>query len=1169
MTDPIDEVISRRVHGVLAACAALSVGFGVWVLAGWAFDIHVAKSIVPGEITVKPNTALCFMLLGLALWLQVRGGAAARWKRVGAASASLTALVIGFISFLEYLTGWDAGIDQLLFRDVPGEALGSVRPGLMSPITAISFLCLGMALLLLDSKTKLSRGLVHVLCTVSILAALVAILDVMLQPGMHRTHISPLTAPMLLIISFAAMSATPDYGLGALFRSGTSGGAIVRRLLPAAIVVPVLVGWLRWYEERSGLYSEWTGTTFMILSAAVLLSAVAVWTGYVADRTDRSRITAQESNSRLASIVNSSNEAIIGTTVDGVVTSWNPAAQEMYGYGEEEMVGRPLAIIVPPDRTDEFQHILEREKQGERIGHFESERIRKDGQRVQVSIAAAPIKDASGNLTGVAIAARDITEQKRAEEKLREQAALLQLANDAILVCDMQSRVAYWNRGAEKTYGISSTEALGNNVHDLLATRFPVPLETIEAAVRTSGEWTGELIHTCADQRAITVASRWSLMRDQQGNPSAILEINRDISERKRAEQELQKASRYSRALLEASLDPLVTISREGKITDVNAATEKATGVNRPYLIGSDFCDYFTEPEKARRGYQLVFSDGFVHDYPLALRNTSGQIVEVLYNATVFKNDQGEVEGVFAAARDVTERNRAQQALQWSEQRYRSLVTATAQIVWSTDAAGKVVRDMPSWRSYTGMKLEEILGGGWIQALHPDDREHTAEVWAKAVRERALYDTEYRIRRHDGEYRDVAVRGVPVLEADGSLREWIGTCTDITPRKQAQQALEAERQRFRDVLDKLPVYVVLLTPDYHVAMDNTVFRQRFGESQGRRCFEFLFGRDSPCEVCDTYKVLADGSPHQWQWTGPDQREYNIFDFPFTDTDGSPLILEMGLDVTERNRAQAELKQLNQELDERVRRRTEALAAANRELEAFTYSVSHDLRAPLRHISGFSKILSEDFESALPDEAKHLLQRVEEGTRRMGMLVDDLLNLGRIGRHEVRLQVTGLESIANEVITELKAECGERHVEWKIGGLPFVECDPALMKQVFQNLLSNAVKFTRPRADAVIEIGQLQQEGVPVVFVRDNGVGFSMKYADKLFGVFQRLHRAEDFEGTGVGLATVQRIIQKHGGRIWAEAELDRGATFYFFLGSPEKDAASTVQEETTNAFLRN
>jgi light-regulated signal transduction histidine kinase (bacteriophytochrome) len=248
--------------------------------------------------------------------------------------------------------------------------------------------------------------------------------------------------------------------------------------------------------------------------------------------------------------------------------------------------------------------------------------------------------------------------------------------------------------------------------------------------------------------------------------------------------------------------------------------------------------------------------------------------------------------------------------------------------------------------------------------------------------------------------------------------------------------------------------------------------------------------------------------------------------------------------------------------EQLSRANADLTSAVKDLEGFSYSVSHDLRAPLRHIMGFSKILVEDFGPALPPDAQQLVQRIEDGTHRMGQLVDDLLNLGRVGRRELTLQVAGLRSIVDEVINGLKTDIEDRNVEWKIGELPYVECDTALMQQVFQNLLSNALKFTRPRSHAVIEIGQQQQDGKAVIYVRDNGVGFSMKYSDKLFGVFQRLHRAEDFEGTGVGLATVQRIVQKHGGIVWARAELDKGATFYFTLdsdavaSSPEKAAAA-------------
>jgi signal transduction histidine kinase len=246
-----------------------------------------------------------------------------------------------------------------------------------------------------------------------------------------------------------------------------------------------------------------------------------------------------------------------------------------------------------------------------------------------------------------------------------------------------------------------------------------------------------------------------------------------------------------------------------------------------------------------------------------------------------------------------------------------------------------------------------------------------------------------------------------------------------------------------------------------------------------------------------------------------------------------------------------LQTARDELELRVERRTAQVEAVNKELESFTYSVAHDLRAPLRHIQGFSDALIEECARQLDETAKGYLNRIVDSTRRMDQLISDLLGLAHVGRQELHLQPVSLHRLARDVIRDMEHEIQGRNIEWRIGDLPVLDCDPGLMKQVLYNLLSNAVKYTRPRDPAVVEVGQTATEGHRVIFVRDNGVGFNMKYVHKLFGVFERLHRREDFEGTGVGLATVQRIIHKHGGRIWAEAEVDRGATFYFTLGSHE------------------
>ena len=258
-------------------------------------------------------------------------------------------------------------------------------------------------------------------------------------------------------------------------------------------------------------------------------------------------------------------------------------------------------------------------------------------------------------------------------------------------------------------------------------------------------------------------------------------------------------------------------------------------------------------------------------------------------------------------------------------------------------------------------------------------------------------------------------------------------------------------------------------------------------------------------------------------------------------------------------SETRVRHLNESLERRVADRTAELAAANRELETFTYSVSHDLRAPLRQIDGFSRILVEHAGPDLDSKSQHYLHRIQEGTQHMGRLVDDLLNLAQLGRQEVNTRPTPLGALVNDALGELRADMEDRAIQWTIGSLPVVECDPGLMKIVLTNLLSNAIKYTRPREVATIEVGHRVSDGWDTVFVRDNGVGFNMKYADKLFGVFQRLHRADQFEGSGVGLATVQRIIHKHGGEIWVETEPDKGATFSFTLAQRgDHSAAESV-----------
>src|SRR5664280_165430 len=356
---------------------------------------------------------------------------------------------------------------------------------------------------------------------------------------------------------------------------------------------------------------------------------------------------------RLAAIVECSDDAIIGRTPDGIVTNWNPAAARMYGYSSPEIIGKPAKFLTPKDRTGEINAVLAQIKAGQHVEHLETKRVRKNGTVFPVSLTVSPIRDAEGAVIGTSVIHRDLTDQKGALAVAQRMAAIVEYSSDAIIGRTLDGIVTNWNPAAEKMFGYSSQEIIGKPI-DLLSPRDRVD-DMLSILANISAGHSVEHLETKRVRKNGTVfpvSLTISPIRDERATVIGASMICRDVTE-------LKHAAQYARSLIEAALDPMVTISPNGKITDVNEATVTATGVPRNKLIGTDFSDYFTDPDTANRLYRLVFVRGMAVDYPLTLRHLDGTLTEVLYNASVYRDTGGNTLGAFAAARDVTRQMQA------------------------------------------------------------------------------------------------------------------------------------------------------------------------------------------------------------------------------------------------------------------------------------------------------------------------------------------------------------------------------------------------------------------------------------------------------------------------------------------------------------------------------
>jgi PAS domain S-box-containing protein len=398
---------------------------------------------------------------------------------------------------------------------------------------------------------------------------------------------------------------------------------------------------------------------------------------------------------------------------------------------------------------------------------------------------------------------------------------------------------------------------------------------------------------------------------------------------------------------------------------------------------------------------------------------------------------------------------------------------------------------------------------------------------------------------------------IPLTDLNGNIIGILGTYTDISERKQAIEDKRRSEQRLTLHFQQTPLAVIEFNNDREIVQWNqaaeTIFGYHRDEAIGRNVVDLIVPKPERHQlqrVADSLLHAQDGRRRTNKNITKDGRTImcDWYNTPLVDENGHVIgVASAAMDITERVKTEQELAQYREHLEELVEQRTDELTRVNKEMEAFSYSVSHDLRAPLRSIDGFSQVLMEDYFDKLDEDGKDFLQRVRQGAQRMAQLIDDMLKLSRLTRSQMKNENVNMSEIATEIAAILQKETPQRSAQFLIEPNLYADGDEGLLTVVLDNLISNAWKYTSKKSHAIIEMGARTDDKEITYWIKDNGAGFNMKYVDKLFGAFQRLHHTQEFEGSGIGLATVARIIHRHGGRVWAEGKENQGAVFYFTL----------------------
>ncbi len=777
---------------------------------------------------------------------------------------------------------------------------------------------------------------------------------------------------------------------------------------------------------------------------------------------------------------------------------------------------------------------------------------------------------------GIFILSQDISQRKQAEDALRESESkyrtLVENIPQRIFTKDINLVYRSCNENFARDLGMHPEECVGRTDYDFFPKEVAEKYRAYDRRVLQSGRTEVVEERYFREHENAWVQMIKTPMLDQDGTVTGLLGVFWDITERKQADQELRESEARYRGLFEHMLEGFAYCKMEYEnnlpvdftYLAVNKKFEELTGLLN--VTGRKVSDIIPDVQASNPElfeiYGRVAAGGNPEKFETYIPS-----IGIWFSISVYSYEKGTFIAVFDV---ITERKQTEEKLRQSEGLYRAIGETLDYGVWVCDPNGRNTYASESFLKLVGLTQQQCSDFGWGDVLHPDDTERTLAAWKECVRTGGTWDIEHRYRGVDGQWHPILARGVAIRDEQGRITSWVGINLDISKQKQAEAALQKAHdgleqrvqkrtQELSDLYNYSPCGYHSLDKDGLIVRINDTELNWLGYSRaeilGKVKINALFTPASQQSFKENFPLFMERGLIKDLFLEMVRKDGSILPVLLSgtaikDAQGRFLMSRSTMiDYSERKQAEEAIQKLNVSLE----RRSSDLETSNKELEAFAYSVSHDLRTPLRAIDGFSRILLEDYTDKLDDEGQRYLNVIRDNTGKMDQLISDLLALSRVSRIELHGARIDMGLLANSIYAELASPEIQQKFVFSSSALPVAFGDPTLLRQVWRNLLSNAIKYTLPKEQLRIEVGGYPKNGMNVYYVKDNGVGFNPEYTHKLFGVFQRLHKNDEFEGTGVGLAIVQRILQRHGGLAWAEGKIGLGATIYFSIPVQEDE----------------